>query len=235
MPRTIETALAIIKMAITKAMVNAIYKALTPRSESVKRVQALFLWNRPIFSLLFFGILEGLFLVVCFLPFSRACNLCLVVGSGIAIYCIYSAFPAPFSKLLSFEIRQVDPGRSDRIRTDKEIAAFLATVLSIWTKILELVFASIEDSTLVNVLLSIAVILGLFLLTFMIGDFWFIWLAFHGAFVLPGVLLLPAVGRWLTEEIDGAAAPRKNTYSGEADRSSDGSEDPPSKPNRKEE
>ena len=189
------------QMSVTKTIVNAIYRALLPHEESVKRVQALFLWNRPVYSAVFLGIIEVLFLCAYFLPFPTACNFCIVTGSVIVSYCLYGAFPAVFDKLLSFEIKEVPADAVNRIRTIPEISAFLTTILSFWTKVCSLVFNSVHGASITNVVLVFAMLLGLFLGMYFIGDFWFVWLMFHMAFVLPGIVCLPPVQKWLQEEV----------------------------------
>jgi hypothetical protein len=216
-------------MTVTKSLGNAIYLYLLPKSEAVKRVQALFVWNRPAFSAAFLVFLELLFVLCFFLPFSKICNSCLVIGSFIILYCAYGAFPSAFGKLLSFEIAPVDPpGRPDRIRTVKEVAAFLTTLLSFWTKVLEMVFSSIEGASFLMVIATGFILLTLFIVTFLMGDFCFIWVMFHMTFVLPGIMLLPPVQRWLMEEIDGdGQAPAVGRSPSVDPGSSDGEEEKP--------
>jgi predicted membrane protein len=88
-------------------------------------------------------------------------------------------------------------GSTNRIRTPAEISAFLATVLSVWTSFAEFVFKSVNEARLISVLLTIALFAFAFFFTFLVGDFFFVWIWFHATFVIPGILLLPRVQRWL--------------------------------------
>ncbi|OHS92845.1 hypothetical protein TRFO_12195 [Tritrichomonas foetus] len=212
-------------MSFTKPIVNAIYRALLPHDATVKQVQALFLWNRPLYSCIFFAFVEGLFVLAYFLPFSWSCNLCLIVGSFILSYCLYGAFPMVFDKLLAFEIKEVPPTASNRIRSTPEISAFLTTAISFWTKFVENIFNTATDATLYNAIFSMLSLLAFFIVTFFIGDFWLIWIIFHSIFVVPSILVLPGVQHWLTEQ-DSGKSETHNEADGD-EKSSDGQELPP--------
>lgn len=224
-------------MSVTKTIVNSIYRALLPHEESVKRVQALFLWNRPVYSAIFLGLIEILFIFAYFLPFPKACNCCIVTGSVIVCYCLYGAFPGAFDLLLRFEIKEVEADATNRIRTVPEISAFLTTLLSFWTKVCSLMFQSINGASMLNVVIVFGMLVSFFLVTYFIGDFWFVWVLFHSAFVLPGVACLPPVQNWLKEDVqDEPRVQTKETREGDDDSSSSssGNEQPQAKEEEKE-
>lgn len=182
------------------------------------------MWNRPKYSAIFVGVIELIFLIIYLLPFSKMCNYCLVFGAVIVCKCVYGAFPHLVNTLFSFEIEKVPQDAPNRIRTVPEISAFLTTVLSIWTRILEAIFASLKSTAIYDNAVGLLILLGMFLITFFIGDFWFIYLMFHIFFILPGGLLHPAVQNWLNEE------PKEDpsqTETKQEEASSDGNEEPP--------
>lgn len=211
-------------MSFTKSIVNSICRKLQPHEDAVQHIQALCMWNRPKYSAIFVAIIELIFLVIYLLPFSKLCNYCLVFGSGIIFKCVYGAFPNVINTLLSFEIEKVPQDAPNRIRTVPEISAFLTTVLSIWTRIFEAIFASLKSTAIYENAVGLLILLGMGLVTFFIGDFWFIFLMFHIFFILPGGLLHPTVQKWLNEE------PKEETPQTDVKQeedSSDGNEQPP--------
>lgn len=186
-------------MPITKQIANHIYNSLLPHKEASDHVQALVLWNRPVYSTLFLIFIELVFTLIYFLPFSWGCNFCVVIGSLILFRCIYSAYPAAFDKILSFEIKPTPEDASNRIRSIPEISAFLTTIISFWSSICEFIFESVtnEDSSIISIFVSAVVLVLIFLATFFLGDFWSLWVLYHICLVIPGVILLPKVQAWL--------------------------------------
>lgn len=98
-------------MSVTKVILNAIYKALKPHKDSVEHIQALFMWNRRLYSAMFLIVIEAIFVLAFLLPFSRSCNYCIVIGSVVFCYCVYGAFPAVCDRILAFEIKPWNPTR----------------------------------------------------------------------------------------------------------------------------
>lgn len=212
-------------MSFTKSIVNSICRALQPHEDAVQHVQALFMWNRPKYSAIFIAVIELFFALLYVLPFSKMCNCCIVVGSLIIGKCIYGAFPQVINTLLSFEIEKVPQDAPNRIRTVPEISAFLTTVLAIWVRIFELIFDSLKSDALYENLIGFIILLSLFIATFFIGDFMFIFLVFHAFFILPGVLLHPKMQKWFNETE--VAEPKTEAAKEGDDASSDGKEEPP--------
>jgi energy-coupling factor transporter transmembrane protein EcfT len=68
-------------------------------------------------------------------------------------------------------------------------------------KFISLVYTSIETASLINVLGTVVAFCVVFFFVFATGDFWFIWLWFHIVFVLPGIVALPSVQKWITQEL----------------------------------
>ena len=214
-------------MSFTKPIVNAIYHALNPHEKTVRRVQALFLWNRPVYSVIFFIFIESLFVFAYFLPFSWSCNLCLIVGGFIFFYCLYSAFPSVFDRLIAFEIKEVPKDATNRIRSVPEIAAFLTTAISFWTKFIENLFVSARSSSIYDAVITVLSLLAVFIFTFFVGDLSLIWIIFHSIFVLPPILVLPSVQHLFTEAHNEKFTLRPQRTEG-TEKSSDGNEVPPS-------
>jgi hypothetical protein len=195
------------KMSLTFSLANNIYRALKPHEESVKHIEALFLWNRPIFSALLLLVIELLFVFTYLLPFRKSCIFALVTGCSISLYTLLKASPGLLSVLFSFNINPVPEYASNHIRGLREIAAFLTTALSIWTKLLGWAFTSVSAGSEINTVFLTITSLGFFaFVSYLIGDFVFLWTYFHLVFVLPGVLFLPSVENWLFNATD--ATPR---------------------------
>jgi Flp pilus assembly protein TadB len=155
-----------------------------------------------VFSAIFLVLIELLFVGIYLLPFTKSCILCLSVGAVILTSSVHDAFPSTFAALKAFDIGLTMTGSTNRIRTPAEISAFLATVLSVWTRFAEFVFKSVNEARLISVLLTIALFAFAFFFTFLVGDFSFVWIWFHATFVIPGILLLPRVQRWLGDIMD---------------------------------
>lgn len=220
-------------MSFTKTIVNAINNALKPHELTVKRVQALFLWIDPKCSIIFFILLESLFIFAYLLPFSWSCNLCLVIGFFVLCYCLYSSFPHFFDKILSFIKTDVDEKAPNRIREVPEVSAFLTTAISFWTSIIRDVFKSASSDSLYDAIFAILIMLAFFIFSFFVGDFLLVWLIFHFIFVFPPIFLLPIVQKWLTENPEAGGGHHFSTgsitptNSKKPENSPDGSEDPP--------
>jgi hypothetical protein len=189
-----------ISMLGTKLVANKIYGYLIRHEDTVRHIGALALWNRPVFSAIFLVAIESAFFIIRSLPFRKSCTVCLGIGLGIFLSAVHEAIPGLFSIFKSFEIHPRKALAPDRERTVKEIAAYLTTVLSVWTSFVSLVFESIETASVGLVIGTIGAFIGVFAFAFAIGDFWFIWLWFHIVFVVPGIVALPAVQAWLTQE-----------------------------------
>lgn len=186
-------------MSFTKTIVNAINQALKPHELTVKRVQALFLWVDPKFSIIFFILLESLFIFAYLLPFSWCCNLCLITGFFVLCYCLYSSFPNFFDKILSFIKIDVDEKAPNRIREVPEVSAFLTTAISFWISMIRNVFKSAYSDSLYDSIFAILSMVAFFIFSYFVGDFLLIWIIFHSIFVFPPIFLLPIVQKWLTE------------------------------------
>ena len=185
------------EVSISKKLVNAIYSSLHSHKETCERIQALILWYRPVYSLIYLLVIETFFCIIYFLPFSFASNACFIIGTAVVIKCIYSAYPKLFDRLISFEYKSLTNQR--RIRSVKEVSAYLCTCLSIGTKLLENAFMAVETSNIFNIGVILFVLFVFFVFTFFVGDFCFMWLVFHLIFVLPGVLLLDPVYNWIND------------------------------------
>jgi hypothetical protein len=184
----------------TKLVVNKISGSLSPHEEAVRHIGALALWNRPVLSAIFLVAIEACFWVAYSLPFSKSCTICLGIGLIILLSAVHDAAPRLFSIFSSFALYPRPALAPDRVRSVKEISAYLTTILSVWTSFVSLIFTSIETASIVNVLLTVAAFIGVFVFVFIIGDFWFIWLWFHIIFIVPGIVALPAVQAWLAQK-----------------------------------
>jgi hypothetical protein len=178
-------------------LVNTIYRFVFAHNDSVRHIQALFLWNRPVLSAIFLVLVELVFIGISLLPFSKTCILCLSAGAIVLVSSVHGAFPRTFTLLTAFDIPPTVAGSTNRIRTAAEISAFVATVLSVWTRFAEFVFQSVVDAKLTDVVVTVGLFALAFLFAFIVGDFVFLWIWFHATFVVPGVILLPPVQRWL--------------------------------------
>jgi hypothetical protein len=98
------------------------------------------------------------------------------VGAVILTSSVHDAFPSTFAALKAFDMGLTMTGSTNRIRTPAEISAFLATVLSVWTRFAEFVFKSVNETRLISVLLTIALFTFAFFFTFLVGDFSFVWI-----------------------------------------------------------
>lgn len=216
-------------MSFTKPIVNAINKALQPHKETVDRIQALFLWIDTKCSCIFFILLESLFALAYFLPFTWSCNLCLIIGFFVLSYCLYSSFPSFFDKIFSLiKIDKVENSASNRIRKIPEIAAFLTTAISFWGAILKDTFKSADSTSIFDAIYAFCGLLAFFIFSFIFGDFWVIWIVFHSIFVFPSIILLPSVQKWLTENHETAAGnfrPASMAYPSNIFKNEEGSPD----------
>jgi hypothetical protein len=184
-------------MSLTDILANKIYRALKPHEGSVHHIQALFLWNRPALSALFLALIELLFFLAHCISFTAPCMICLVIGIWIFVCTVDDVYPSIFSPLKGFEIAPTRAGGSNRMRTAKEIAAFLATVLWGVAKVAELAFTSIQNASIGTTMLTVVTFVTLFLCTEAIGDFWFVCICFHAVFVLPGILATSLAQTWI--------------------------------------
>jgi hypothetical protein len=190
----------------TKLVANRIYEALQPHEDSVRHVCALALWNRPFLSGILLFAVEALFLVAYCLPFNTACILCLLGGAAVFLSALHDAAPRAFGLIKAFQIHPRAPGAPDRVRSAKEIAAYLTTVLSVWTKFVSLIFSSIADVGARLLALTSACFVAVLMLVWLIGDFWLIWGSFHIVCVVPGVIALPTVQAWIRAAERGPSA-----------------------------
>jgi hypothetical protein len=185
-------------MSITFSLANNIYRALKPHEDSVRHIEALFLWNRPLYSFVFLLLIEVVFVLVWLLQVRKSCIFALVAGGFVLSYTVFDAIPGILPLLFSFEIIEVPDDASNTIRGLREISAFLTTSLSIWTKMIHWAFQSVSDAIGIGLVISSLFSIGaFFFITYWLGDFWFVWGYFHLVFVLPGILLLPSVENWL--------------------------------------
>ena len=186
-------------MTVLKKLVISIYATLIPHEELIKWIQSLLLWHKPVFSVITLLIIELIFVAIYKVPFSRICNMTITIGIAVLFYCIYSSFPSFFNKMFSFQVEERSFEDPRRIRTIKEIAAYLSTCISYGVKLLELALTSVTDSSFFFLIYIIFILVVFFVFTFFAGDFWFFWIVFHLIFVLPGIILLPPVQNWLND------------------------------------
>jgi hypothetical protein len=123
--------------------------------------------------------------------------ICLISGVTVLVSAIDDMYPAIFTPLKGFKIAPTRAGGRNRIRTTKEIAAFLATVFWGVASVAELPFASAQEPNIRATMLTIITFVVLLLCIVALGDFWFVYLCFHGVFIIPGILLTPLVHTWI--------------------------------------
>jgi hypothetical protein len=110
----------------------AIYRFLNRNSVAVRHIGALALWNRRLLSLIFLIVIETFFLIAFSLRFWKACILCLGIGSLITISAIHDAYPRNIAIFEGFDVYPRPADAPDRVRSVKEISAYLTTILSFW-------------------------------------------------------------------------------------------------------
>ena len=184
-------------MSLTKQIGNYIYRALNPHQELLNKAQALIMWHDPLTSGIMLGIVELCFVFIYFLPFTRVSNTCIIIGTFLVLKELLVLFKPRSSSIKEKELNVDAP---NRIRTVQEISAFLTTVLSLWVNILEIVFRSIRESSVIYATFSMGCLFITFLACYVLGDFMTLWTIFHAIFILPGLLLQPRVLKYISGE-----------------------------------
>lgn len=184
-------------MTTIQLIANKIYKSLIPHEESVKKVEALVMWQRKAYSAIFLGIIEIVFIAAYFLPFSKLANASLILGLLCVANVTYNTFPEFFDKIFSFEYPHLPEDAPNRLRSVAEISAFITTCFSIWIRVVEFAYKALDSKNIINTAVTIGIIVLLFSMFYVLGDFWLIWILFHLVFILPGVILQPQFQTWM--------------------------------------
>lgn len=183
-----------------KAVANRIYNALQPHERTVRQLESLLFWHRPLRTLGFIACLELLFFSVKLLPFTGPCNFCIISAVLVSLYRIYQLYPTLLDKLISFKKVDLDDDAPNYLRTVVEISAYLTTTIIVIPRFFRLAIVNLLKRSWISCGSIVFFALILLTLTAGIGDFWIIWFIFHGVLFTPGILFLPPVYNWMYAE-----------------------------------
>lgn len=177
-------------MFSTKHIVNAINKSLKGKENISDHVQSIIFWHRPAISAVILGLVEIIFVFIRFSKCKASSILCMTLAAFAVGNVAQKVFPHLIDKFFSFSIPEIPDNQPNRIRRVTEVAAYITTVLSLFTGIIQFV---LSDFSLVRTIISVIALSAVTIMFTVLGDFWSIFIFFHVIFVLPGILLHPKV------------------------------------------
>ena len=152
-------------MSLRKSIANWIYQHLEPHEEAVRRIESLLTWQSPIWTSIAIVVIEIIFALIYFLPFSWGCNTSIVVGIIVVCYCAYNAFTPIFNSLSS----KIPLKNEQSLHTTHELAAFITTAMLLWINLYEIAFKSIHDASIINLVITFVGFLVMFFVSFFFG------------------------------------------------------------------